>query len=405
MVRGWRSQARPGNAAARPTQPMAKRHYRIDSQLLTLSFFVAMPLAAFGAFIVVSMARGALQDSLGSDLEQRALQTRILVERYVGDQILHVRLVSLDPQVREAILGSSPAASRKRRTAASSASLLTSPLAVQLRETARVVPSLRLIQIIGTDGHLVATSARSGRLMHTDAPWYGPMVREESFRPYVGDLWRPAGGSEAFLEIVYPVWHPETGHWIGGVRALVAASDLSGVLTPVRIASSERAVLLRERDGLVLASDDDESVLTETYAGFEALQAALQLRRGYCLVPAAIGPSVSSRGPRPRPARLAGLSVVEQVPGVNWLVVVERDLREAIAPVQGVTRYLWWHFIGAFAAVFLLAIYLSLRQETPIIEEAFHLHEDHVPPSMGRPAEESTPSRGANGAPMGDSRT
>jgi len=61
--------------------------------------------------------------------------------------------------------------------------------------------------------------------------------------------------------------------------------------------------------------------------------------------------------------------------------------------VSHVTRYLWWHFIGAFASVFLLALYLSLRQETPIIETELHLHEDHVPPSMQRRAENGKPPR------------
>jgi hypothetical protein len=375
---------------------MAKRHYRIDSQLLTLSFFVAMPLAAFGAFIVVSIARGALQDSLGRNLEQRALQTRILVERYMGDQVFHVRLISLSPEVPEAILAATSASPAKREArralpdgapppAVPPALRLTSTLAGLLRQTVRIAPSFRLLQVIGTDGHIVAASARTRRLTQADTVWYDRMAREESPAPYIGGLWRAPGGKEAFIEIVYPVWHPKTGQWIGAVRALVATSDLTGVLTPVRIARSEHALLIQGSDGLILASDESDGVLVDAYPGFSALQAALLTHRSYSLVPATRS---TDRGTTPRiaPARLVGLSPVEQVPGVDWLVVVERDLAEAVAPVADITRYLWWHFIGAFASVFLLALYLSLRQATPVIEEELHLHEDHVPPSMHRRA-------------------
>ncbi len=379
---------------------MAKRHYRIDSQLLTLSFFVAMPLAAFGAFIVVSIARGALQDSLGHTLEQRAVQTRILIERYIGDQVFHVRLVSLTPEVPAAILGAGrgaaadtlPAPGAAPRAAspgpATRPPVLSSPLAAMLRQTVRIAPSLRLLQVIGTDGRVVAASAPTGRSTLADTPWYTRMAREGLPGPYIAGPWRAAGGSDAFIEIVYPVWHPETGEWIGAVRAFVASSDLAGVLTPVRIARSEHALLLRGSDGLILASDESDGVLVDTYPGFSTLQAALVARRSYSVVPS-VRPSEDARG-RGTPARLAGLSPVDQVPGVDWLVVVERDQSEALAPVSDVTRYLWWHFLGAFVSVFLLALYLSLRQATPVIEEGLHIHETHVPPSMHGP-DESAP--------------
>jgi hypothetical protein len=62
--------------------------------------------------------------------------------------------------------------------------------------------------------------------------------------------------------------------------------------------------------------------------------------------------------------------------------VVEQELEEATAPIAGVTRYLWIHFIGAFGTVILLALYFSFRAETPVIEEELHLHEEHLPESM-----------------------
>ena len=73
---------------------------------------------------------------------------------------------------------------------------------------------------------------------------------------------------------------------------------------------------------------------------------------------------------------------------MQWLVTVEQDVSEALAPVNGVTRYLWIHFIGVFATVVLLALYFSFKLERPVMEEELHLHEEHVPAGMKKPVEE-----------------
>jgi hypothetical protein len=87
------------------------------------------------------------------------------------------------------------------------------------------------------------------------------------------------------------------------------------------------------------------------------------------------------------PARLIGFSPIDQVPNVNWMVTVEQDLDEALAPINSVTRYLWVHFIGVFATVVLLALYFSFKLEKPVMEEELHLHEEHVPAGMKKAVE------------------
>jgi hypothetical protein len=76
------------------------------------------------------------------------------------------------------------------------------------------------------------------------------------------------------------------------------------------------------------------------------------------------------------------------VPNVKWLVVVEQSLAEALSPVEGVTRYLWFHFAGALATILLLAAYISFKLERPVMEHDLHLHEEHVPTGGKAAAEE-----------------
>jgi hypothetical protein len=371
---------------------MIRKRYRFDAQFLTLSFFVFMPLVTFGAFLVVSLAKDKLQSSVGQSLEQQALETKIVLERYIGERIVHLRLLSQDPLVTSAVLDrrrlSPDRIERLERAWLSgqpvelTASFLATPLAARLRETTRLLPAIRLLQIVDTDGLLVSSSARAGSLFLDDRPWFAAMARNELSGAYVGEIGRATTHAPGFLEIAYPIVHPHAGYWIGAVCGFVSTSDLYAVLAPVRIGQTGRALLLRSSDGLILASDETERVLRDTFSGFSSIRTGMQARQGYWIIPRQTEWSRALGVSYTQPARLIGFTLVDQVPDVRWIVVVEQSLDEATAPVRDVTHYLWIHFLGTLAAVALLSAFLSLRQERPIIEEALHLHEDHVPPSM-----------------------
>jgi hypothetical protein len=85
-----------------------KTEYELDTRIHTVFFFVAMPFVALVSFMVVRMATGQRQDALGSSLEQRAIQIKVSLERYFSDQIVQVRLISIDPQVQQAVAAPPP---------------------------------------------------------------------------------------------------------------------------------------------------------------------------------------------------------------------------------------------------------------------------------------------------------
>ena len=348
---------------------MGHRRHEFDSRILTVFLLASIPFVAFGAYLVVSLARGRLEDSLGESLEQRALQTKLDIERYVGEQIVGLHVLALDPEVVRAVAGKDlPEAEH--------------PLSARLREIVQIRPNLKLLQVVDAQGRVVAASARRARVIPLGAPWQETLLGPDaSVRPYVGDIQRTPGTNEAVLEIAFPV-RGVLGPPLGIVRALVDAADLFGVLASVRIGRTGHAVLLRAEDGLILASDEQSKVLRDRFPGFATIQAAMREKRGYWLVPA--GPE-RAEGTKPspgEPARLVGYAVVEQVPDVSWIVTVEQDHSEATFPLTGVTRYLWMHFALVLGAVLLLALYFSFKLDAPVIEEELHLHEEHVPASM-----------------------
>jgi len=389
---------------------MAEQRHQLDFKVLTAFFVAAMPFVAFGSFIVVNQARTLLRESVGSSLEQRAVQTKLALEQYVADQVVHLRLVSMDPEVQRALARPAPALpeSERRRLEQAwatgkdptlTAAIVDNPLAARTRPLTQVRRAFRRIQVVDASGRLVASSARGGRFFNGETPWFKAVAAQEGEpEAHVGEPFRPTGSSMALFEIVYPVRDGD-GVFIGATRALVDASDLYGVLGPVRVGRTGHAVLVRASDGLVLASDESERILTTSLPGFDSLRSAVEgfplgdsgrqlfgsagQRRGYWTIPEVRLPGAEGTSIVEAP-RLVGFSPVDQVPGVQWLVTVEQDLSEALAPVNGVTRYLWIHFIGVFATVILLAVYFSFKLERPVMEEDLHLHEEHVATGVKR---------------------
>ena len=390
---------------------MAKTKHELDTRILAVFFLAAAPFMAFGAYVVVNMAKGQLSESVGVSLEQRAIETKLSLERYVGEQIVHLRVLSQDPLVRNAVSLPDPAPKpddRRRMEQAwasgndpeATALLLQSAVAGRLRELVRIRPALKLVQVVGRTGQLVASTDRSGRLQQADTEWFKAFATGEGGeQAFVGEIRRISDSQTGVLEVAYPI-RDRDGNRLGGVLGLVDGADLYGVLAPVRVGKTGHAVLMRSTDGLVLAADETERVLRQPFPGFASLQGAAlgfplgekgealfgkSLHRGYWTIP-----EVKARGEggaefRVEPARLVGFTPVDQFPDAKWLVAVEQDFDDAMAPISRVTRYLWLYFVGAFATVILLASYFSFKAERPVIGEDLHLHEEHLP-AEGRPS-------------------
>ncbi len=376
---------------------MARSKRYLDTRILTVFFLVAIPFVALGSFVVVDMARASLERALGQSFEQRATETKLLIERYVAAQIVDSRLLALDPGVRQAL--ASPAVSSgephelETRWVAGdaklTASLVGSTLATRLKEIMALRPEVRLIQVIDADGRLVASTSRSGRAFYGDSPWF-QAVQQDPLRiePYFGVLSARAGGP-ALFDMASPVRDQGDGRFLGVLRIATDWTGFYGILAPVRIGRTGHALLL-DANGKTLVSDGNEpsaypgfAMLHEALQGFPLNEHADQLfgsargQRGYWTLPEIRSGAAGES--RVSPPRIVGFARVDQVPDVGWIVAVEQDLKEAVAPIQGVTRYLWIHFVGAFGTVILLALYFSFKTEAPVIEEGLHIHEEHLP--------------------------
>ena len=125
---------------------MARQRYTIDTRVLTAFFLAAMPFVALGSFLVVNMARTELRETVSTTLEQRAVHAKLALEQYLSDQVVLLRLLAEEPEIRAAI--SRPASPPAPEVAAAleqqwqaaadsplAASVLQTPAALRLRRS------------------------------------------------------------------------------------------------------------------------------------------------------------------------------------------------------------------------------------------------------------------------------
>jgi hypothetical protein len=349
---------------------------------------------------------------VGASLEQRAVQTKLALERHLGEQVLNLRVLGLEPVVHEALeepvtpLTEEDARRLNEAWNAGDASLqeavLENPLAARLRSVSALRPGLRSLQLVDRSGRVIAASGPGGRIAHSESAWFKELSSQEGeAQSWIGDVQRPQGQTHNFLEMAYPIWDDDV-IFRGAVRGLLDASDLYGVLAPVRVGRTGHATLIRTTDGMILASDEGDRILAASFPGYASLAGALEgfpmatdaeaifgksrVRRGYWTIQE-VTREVDGRAVVVEPARVVGFSPVDQILGVQWLVVVEQDQDEALQPIAGITSYLWIHFIGVFATVILLALYFSFKLEQPVMDDDLHLHEEHIPSSLKARAE------------------
>ena len=280
---------------------MAKQRYYLDTRVLTAFFFAAMPFVAFGSFIVVNQAKNQLRESVGASLEQRAVQTKLALEQYVGEQVVQLRVLALDPDVQQALAAPArpvPEADaapdraglglRQGREAQRLAPRVAARGAAQAARRSSAPRSSRSRSSTRT-GRVVAASSRGGRLFYGESAWFKDLAAQEGEpEVHVGELYRAAGSTVNLLEIAFPVRNRDDV-WLGAVRALLDASDLYTVLAPVRIGRTGHASLIRATDGLVLASDESERILKMPLPGLR-----LAAQRGGGLPPGRVRPGRSS---------------------------------------------------------------------------------------------------------------
>src|SRR5262245_14133047 len=169
---------------------MAEQRHTLDSKVLSAFFLAAMPFVAVGSFVIVNQARNLLRESVGTSLEQRAVETKLALESYVANQVVHLRLLAEEPDVASALARRGRAEPEGVQTgleqgwaagkdARLEADIVAGPLAARTRPLVQLRPAFRRVQLVDASGRLVASSTRGGRLFNAETAWFKALAAPE----------------------------------------------------------------------------------------------------------------------------------------------------------------------------------------------------------------------------------
>ena len=327
---------------------MAKQRYYLDTRVLTAFFFAAMPFVAFGSFIVVNQAKNQLRESVGTSLEQRAVQTKLALEQYVAEQVVQLRLLAIDAEVQKALAapsravpeaevrrwsrrgprartrGSTPRSSRPRSPSASGRWPSCAPPSSSCRSSTPPAASSPPRPAAGGSSTARAPGSRSSRPRRASASCTSASSPGRPGRPSTCSRSPPRSA-------------PRRTSGSGPYGRCSTPPTSTRVLAPVRIGRTGHAVahpgdrragprLRRERADPQASRTRASSSLRNAVEGFPLGESGQQIfgktgpHRGYWTIPEVKAKDEAGRQLIVEPARLVGFSPIDQIPDVAWLV-------------------------------------------------------------------------------------
>ena len=219
---------------------MAQRRHELDTHILTVFFMAAVPVVAFGAWLVVGMAQGRLEELPRG--EPRAAGP----PDQAGHRALRGRADRRPAPARPRPRGRQGGSWAKEAPARRPPALRPPPR----DRPGPAQPPLDPGGGLQASGWWRPPPATRGSFPSVAHGRRSCSSDEPSLRPFVGDIQRVPGPTAAVARGGLSGAGSFGRALRGLVRGLVDASDLYGVLSSVRIGRTGHAVLLRADDGL-----------------------------------------------------------------------------------------------------------------------------------------------------------
>ena len=359
---------------------MRSRFPTLNTRVLTAVLLVAIPVLLTGTAIVLSIGQGRLHETAAARLAQNAEYTAATVDAYVFRRILDASVLGRVPDVRRAAsVGSATAFDRNAvqeldrqwqadRAAASRNGLLQSSASQFLADIVGHDPIYREILVTDRQGRLVAASNVTSDYYQADEDWWTQSFDGGRGRVIVTDVRRDESAGVYAFEIAVPVPAP-AGEEIAGVMKIVADSrEMLVGIAGLDIGSTGEAMLVRP-DGSIVFSRRSYDPRDRFFAA-ELLGQRLENRQQRKEEPGPLTFTAGTESGTTRVVAVAPGQLARSYPNLNWLVALSVDRDEITAPFRSLVWYLVIVFALTAIAVLAIALWLSLRLASPVLDPA-----------------------------------
>jgi hypothetical protein len=370
---------------------MRSRLPAINTRVLTAVLVVAIPVLLVGAAIVLSIGEGRLHDTAAARLTQNAEYTAATVDGYVFRRILDAAVLGRVPDVRRAAATGSQTAfdqaavmaldrqwQADRAATAAKTGLLHSPASQFLADIVAHDTIYREILVTDRQGRLVAASNVTSDYFQADEDWWKASFDDGRGRVVVTDVRRDESAGVYAFEIAVPVPSPGAEEFSGVMKIVADSREMLVGIAGLDVGNTGEAMLVRP-DGSIVFSRRSYNPKDRFFAA-ELLRQHLEARQQQKQQP---GPLTFTAAIDDGPARLVAVApgqLSRSYPDLNWLVALSVERDEITAPFRSLVWYLVIVVALTAIAVLGIALWLSLRLATPVLDPAVDLHlVEHAP--------------------------
>jgi hypothetical protein len=370
---------------------MRSRLPAINTRVLTAVLLVAIPVLLVGAAIVLSIGQGRLHDTVAARLTQNAEYTASTVDAYVFRRILDAAMLGRVPDVRRAAATASQtvfdqtavmALDRQwqtdRAATAAKTGLLHSSASQFLADIVAHDTIYREILVTDRQGRLVAASNVTSDYFQADEDWWKASFDDGRGRVVVTDVRRDESAGVYAFEIAVPVPSPGAEELSGVMKIVADSREMLVGIAGLDVGNTGEAMLVRP-DGSIVFSRRSYNPKDRFFAA-ELLRQHLEARQQQKQQPGAL---TFTAGTDDGPARLVAVApgqLSRSYPNLNWLVALSVERDEITAPFRSLVWYLVIVVALTAIAVLGIALWLSLRLATPVLDPAVDLHlVEHAP--------------------------
>jgi hypothetical protein len=344
-------------------------------KLLIVLFLTVIPFSLMGLF-AVTRSQSSLRDATGRNFSTIAQMSAREVSAYVHDRVVQVGMLARMPVVVEAVKaanrgysGVSESAFQQKVERIESiwntpestpivTQILSSPASRALQEQLSL--DRRFLRITLTDerGATIAASHKTMDYYQADEEFWQAIYADGRGAINLTDILYDEVTKSKYIGIGVPIIEEGTNRFIGALDVLM---DLASIFPQASVGhplSSVRLQLVKD-DGTIIAAPGVTLGMNMKSAEFEAVREFLAnpelAQRGYSLSRVGDGPDLL--------VAFADTGLRNDYRNLGWLVLVTQDAREALAPVRGVLRLMWFMVIAGLATVTLAVVYFSLHRK------------------------------------------
>lgn len=364
---------------------MRSRWPPLNSRVLTVILLVGLPVLVIGTAIVLSIGRARLKEVQGTRLSEMAEYIAAAVDAYMFRSILDAAVLARVPDIRRAAAegnerpfdeGAATALDRKWQTSqtafAERSALLESAASKFLADVARNDPVKREILVTDRHGRLVAASGITTDYFQADEDWWRQAFDGGRGRASLSDVTRDESAGVYAFEVAVPVPALSGSDVAGVMKMVVNSREMLADVAGVDFGTSAEATLVRPNGSIVFRRRPHTEA--DRFFAADLMREQFETRARQKDTSGPITFDAGSSDGTPRLVVLAPCQLGQTYPALAWFVALSVDHEELLAPFQS----LMWYLMAAFAltaiAVLAIALWLSLRLATPVLDSAVDMH-------------------------------